>query len=856
MTTFFLDLEGGNDSNDGTTFANRWLTLTSGATAARIAPGDIIKIMSQPDPTSLGNATWTKTIRNGSMPATKAISAVSNTTPIEVTTAIHGYSTGDIVQITGQTGNRYINGVWEIIVTSTTKFTLNTSLATGAGGTATGTSRLYNTRAIKLASACTLAIDMCEVAWTASANVTATLSTTNKQGDGASNLAIATAFTTGLVAYRALPASTDFSGYQQITFWINSNVALAAGGFQIKLCSDAAGVTAVDTFDVPAIPGTTVRFIPFTVNKGSSLGATIQSVALYAVTDVGAVTINLDSIVAVKSTASADSLAHTSLIGKDSASDTFYPIASIEGTCILLDGGVTWDCGDNFHMGYWGTEETVTTYKLDPIRLAMVSSGSTGLVCQDSGTAGNLITFSGGWDRVAMTTQARHTWVDIGNGLGNGWELGTSSRTFGRFLKLGCVRSLRGFYNGNAGGSNDWTLEDCHANGNADGFALNSQSILRLTFAGSCFGCANNSSGLTLGGTVQSSGHVFGTALKKFNCNGGSLFSGSGAGILLNCQSSLLDVIGECCGNCDAGIMFSSGCYNVEINEIQKCNAQHGTGAGSNGSGIRFSSCQDVIIHKLTEANDNQSAIILAGAATPNNVRIYEGNSSGNALTFFDGAGTIITGEVLINRWTAADTSNNGLGALNNTRFRVHRWGGVVDDHRTFTGGGEIRSETSVRHTASGVAYRLAPTSTNRDSAWPLRLPLGPISVNANALVTVKAWVRRTNTGLTVVLAQRKNQLTGISSDVTSTISAIADTWEELTIAFTPTEAGSVEPEIQVYGGSTFFGYVDDFSVAQDGGFPTQNQLLGLDFDWFGYPRTPTTGTIVSNAPLTFQLNI
>lgn len=60
MATFYLDFENGNDSNDGTTFANRWKTITSGATAARTAPGDVIRIMKSPDPVSLGvNGTFT-----------------------------------------------------------------------------------------------------------------------------------------------------------------------------------------------------------------------------------------------------------------------------------------------------------------------------------------------------------------------------------------------------------------------------------------------------------------------------------------------------------------------------------------------------------------------------------------------------------------------------------------------------------------------------------------------------------------------------------------------------------------------------------------------------------------------------
>ena len=45
MAIYYLDYENGNDANDGLSFANRWKTMTNGATAARIAPGDTIRIM-------------------------------------------------------------------------------------------------------------------------------------------------------------------------------------------------------------------------------------------------------------------------------------------------------------------------------------------------------------------------------------------------------------------------------------------------------------------------------------------------------------------------------------------------------------------------------------------------------------------------------------------------------------------------------------------------------------------------------------------------------------------------------------------------------------------------------------------
>jgi hypothetical protein len=59
MPTYFLDPIGGNDANDGLSFANRWRTINGGPTAARVAPGDEIRFIESPAPTLIGNCTWT-----------------------------------------------------------------------------------------------------------------------------------------------------------------------------------------------------------------------------------------------------------------------------------------------------------------------------------------------------------------------------------------------------------------------------------------------------------------------------------------------------------------------------------------------------------------------------------------------------------------------------------------------------------------------------------------------------------------------------------------------------------------------------------------------------------------------------
>jgi hypothetical protein len=59
MAIYFIDYVNGSDAAAGTSWATAWKTCLTGATAARIAPGDEIRIAKSPDPTSIGTATWT-----------------------------------------------------------------------------------------------------------------------------------------------------------------------------------------------------------------------------------------------------------------------------------------------------------------------------------------------------------------------------------------------------------------------------------------------------------------------------------------------------------------------------------------------------------------------------------------------------------------------------------------------------------------------------------------------------------------------------------------------------------------------------------------------------------------------------
>lgn len=743
MSTFYLDYEGGSDAADGTSFANRWKTLTLGATAARIAPGDTVRIMGSPAPTSLGvNGTWT----DGPLPATISITSSTNATPIVITRASHGLTTGDTVVITGHTTNTNANGTWEVNVLTSSTFELVGSVGNGVGG-ASGTFRKVNNCRVILASAVTKEVQDCGFqsgAWTASANVTATITTSDfKEGYGACSLVIASGFTTGLAAYKALSGATDFSAYKQISFWIKQTAGTigAAGATQVKLCSDAAGATPVDTFDVPAL-GALNRWVPVTVDKGSALGNSIQSVSFNVVTDNGAQTFLIDNITACKDSTSADALSLQSLIGKNSGTESWCAIQSIDGTRVMLDQGQNVIPSAATYRGYSGTTETVTAYRRETIKTDMAATAAAIVqATTEDGTATSRFTYSGGWNRTDMSTQTLETWFDGRNGLGTGLSITNS----GDYVSLDYVSFVRYDDGLGLGNQTGFICDHLHSNNNTSaGISVTSSTALTSITAYALNYNADTGLDRVVGG--------------------------------FPCGKNVSPVIYAANGNANDGVV-SFGKRDVFLSLPSLRN--------NDGYGLQLSTDGDgtLAIDVVTSGNGSGGVISRNGTNYLRNASIGE----------------------------STEVSVADVGAM----LYSQKHDTTTDNHQIFTDIGRIASETSVRHTASGLAWRLSPTSSSAISAYPLTLPVAKVACAASAAVTVKQWFRRSNTGLTMRLVCEGGQIGGVAAEVASSMTAAADTWEELTITFTPNEAGVVEITAEAYGGTTYNGYVDDMTITQ-----------------------------------------
>jgi hypothetical protein len=779
VVTYYIDFEGGNDANTGLSFAQRWRTITNGATAARIAPGDEIRIMASPDPTSIGNATWT----GGGRPASINIASSTNATPIVITTSsAHGLVPGDYVVIIFHTINGNANGVWKVGTTPTSTtfqiLQIDGSNTTGNGtGGATGNVTKANNLVVKTALPLVQNIALCgglgqKPAWTASANVTTGQQTViYREGSGSVSIQLAAAFTTGKAAYYTLPATLDLSAYQQVTFWVRLNTGTvgAAGQAYVALCTDTIGDTVVHQCDIPPL-GATAVWVPVTVNLGTNLNSAIRSVALYVVTDIGAQTFFIDDIVACKAASSADSVTLQSLVSKSDGTgdEAWYAIQSINSDVIMLANANANNSQTDNIRGYNGATGTVTTYKRETVKTTIATTTNADIsILNDSGTSGNLITYSGGWNRTDMSTQTGQTWLDGQNGLGRGLNTTTSARQFVSIDRLNFCRYNVGFLP--TPGSF---------------FSVNINSI---------YCTANTSDGLFSG--VGDANVTFGSVWANNNGAGGVGLSGVGSSIT---------ELKLAANNTTVGLSFLSGKYQTVGSVVGGNNGVSGSNAD-----IAFSTCNNCTVGTATLTNGINSTGISASQSFNNSV------NGGSTTGHNQGVFSFAISELYLNNFTineATEVASSGVTGL----VYANRLDDTDNNSWVFQSGiGTVNQQTAVVDSPATTSWRMRPTSGTTSALIPVFLKLGTVVCAASSAVTVTARMQRDNTQLTMRLICPGGQITGVSNNVSSDMTAAANTWETVTITFTPTKAGAVDIYAHAFGGSTFSGYVCNLTATQ-----------------------------------------
>lgn len=606
---------------------------------------------------------------------------------------------------------------------------------TSLGQTATWTNK---NKTVTLTTAVTQNLDMCESGWTASANITLSYNTTvRKEGAASMLISPGSAFTTGLVCYKTLASTLDLSSYQQLSFWINGNATnVPSGRWEIRLCSDSAGATAVNTFSVP-VCATSAQWHAITIDSGAALGTTINSVAIYALTDPGTVAFYIDDIIVGKAPSAADSLALNSLISKNTAGEFWFSIQSINGTTIIVD-----------NRGYYSptgvASESVTIYKREAFKpVSALPTSSTAIVYNipkgvaTSADSDVFTTLSGGWSN--DTTQDGESWFD--GIIGSGYAFDVNSNANIILEKIGTVRYYVGF---------------------------NISTNTMRSFFNNC-----SSVGADFTGFQSSSGG-------KYFYNDCTVINSYGYGLNIGASHS----------------------YFKNLSSIG-CDAQNGIGG--------IYTTNPVIVDGGLLANNSGYGISSTVGGTLKNVTFKDNSAASVRHQNLPGLPFFFT-NCLMSDSPEVSGPSTSFGYAN-PRSYSNKHDQTANNHVIFMNAGKIQTDTAIRHTASGVSWKIMPTGVGWSSDFPLWLKVGVIYGKASTLTTASLWMYRDNAGLTMKLACRGGQIAGIASDVTSSITTTS-TWEQISISFTPTEDGPIEIEAWAYGGTTYNGWVDDFSVA------------------------------------------
>lgn len=595
-------------------------------------------------------------------------------------------------------------------------------------------------KTVTLATARTAVIDNCETEWTAAGDTTITrdpVATDAKEGSYCMKLTVDASPQTSIKqAYYTISGSgIDFSAYNRISFWLKNESAIADNNtWVVKLCSDTTGDVAVNTFKIPAISGTG-SWLPLTLapEVEGTLGLAIKSIAIYSGTTAPAASkyIRVDHFIAC----SEGDINLQSLISKNEreqgGEETFWPIQSINGTTILLDGFPNAKSTEG--KGYSGASEVVATYCRETIKTT--TGTTTSSIVQevvDSGSYASEIVIKGGYNKLSGN-QEGETWLDGLCGRGIGIYMNNKS-----FIKLYCIGMVRYYSGMQFNSSNNLIVSDCS-------FIGNSQYGLYL--------------------------------------NGGSKGSLDG---IMNCV-------------CNSSGLSLTGSSNIVVNLLKSnSNINYGIQTDCNG------------LIKYLETKNNGTYGINANIASPLILEFVSANNSIGGIAYYS-TGVIIQKANIADSTVVTSTypfSGTGVFITKNVNTGYPE---------IWTGYGKIIAQAATAG-GSGIEWKMMPINNLRNIDYPLRLKVATVAVNASSQVTAKLYFKKSHASdIGAKLICRGGQIAGVVIDAEST--APSDTnRNQVTLTFTPTEAGVVEIEALAYwlaNAADENVIVDDFEITQ-----------------------------------------
>ena len=417
---------------------------------------------------------------------------------------------------------------------------------------------------------------------------------------------------------------------------------------------------------------------------------------------------------------------------------------------------------------------------------AASSSSSQVQAVNSSGDSSAFLYISGGWD-LSTETQTGQTWFRQMHGTfntRNGYGLYMTGKSYTNLDKLNFLRYNYGIYY-NSSNNNNIISVTCNSNGTGIYYYLGSSGN-NITSA-TCN--SNNNYGFYYGNSNNNT-------ITSATCNSNNY------GIYYGGISSNNTITSATCNsNNSYGIFYYGSCSSNNITSVT-CNLNNSYGiyySGSSNNNITSATCNSNS-YGIYYYNNSSNNIIYALSTTGNSMAgIYSDNSSN-----------------ICHSATIAESTKVYTGTVYyaDTRQYINNLGGYSYVYSNYA------TANSQNATAGGTGkeWKLAVTSDIRNTIYPFYIPIARVAVASSGKVTVKVYFKKSGTGIAGGLRCRVNQVAW--SDGTSDITVTCPnntSRNQVTLEFTPTEAGVVEIEAGAWyvnsTGQTVI--IDDIEITQ-----------------------------------------
>lgn len=729
----------------------RWKDVLTAAAANRVAAGDEVRIMASPDPVSIGSAVWTTT-PVAPRNAAIDIASITATTPIAVTTTNdHNLATGDTVALVNLATAHLALGVWEVTVTGPRTLTLDGSVGS-TPLTNLGDLHKINNFRVMLDYEPTTVIASCSWANGAwqSADAVNVVSTIDTAIYKTTYGCVSLAIAAGFTTGLAAYFPT---GPLNLSGYEQVSVWIRQVSGTASLDGELSLVLYSDA--AGTVPVTT---IPLPGVKAPS------NWALFTVNVASPLGANIQSIGLV---VNVDRGAQSFLLG-----GIFACKAASDPTCLTISDLIGKDDPTDNNMYYAIASIVGRRVLLDsaPNGVAYSVAAATGRNLGYKGTDGYLptkkrtpIPVVRNASNVGVVHLLKdNTYIQPRTQWLGGWDRATMSIQNGETW----------FDSANASGATIYTQSDnqhfdkiCGVRA-TNGYVDSSSSYNTI----GTFKCCN-----TAGYSVSLSNVSYlqcGTIVSRQSSTAGGVTTANGA----HNDWGAVDIKGGL-----YGFVMSNSTTNT-IGELIADN------------------CQTAAYYSTTGTNVVKSGTL--------NADLCLSGVPGHIGPDFDELHNVT--------FTPNTAIIGGMSSFGGSHFfRAVNYNKIPGDIRWFASSAQIQNDANITHGNAAFSWKLSPLNASYINSYnPVVFMLGTFALKANTTTNITVRMRRDNVGLSMKLLCRGGQIAGIASDVVSSMTAGANTWEDVTISLAPTETGIVRIEVNAYGGATYNGWVSDMVVS------------------------------------------